>query len=89
MVWAWRAAQRLPGFDEQKWPERLRSAGAEASNRTETSSFAGWWYYTAGTLEMAAGNKEEAQINFRKALLLPDRMLSYHLTRLAMAEAAR
>ena len=33
------------------------------------------------------GNNEEAETRFRNALLLPDRMLAYHLTRLAKTEA--
>jgi len=60
---------------------------AEADRRATTSSFAGWWYYTAGVLNAALGNRKEADMKFQKALLLPDRMLSYHCTRLIRAES--
>ncbi len=83
VFWAWQAAQKLPGFDGNQWQERLSAALAEADSRSETSSFAGWWYYSAGALESALGNRNEAETKFKKALLLPDRMLAYHLTRMA------
>jgi hypothetical protein len=36
-------------------------------------------------IEQFLGHPEESQRKFRKALLLPDRLLSYHLTREALA----
>jgi tetratricopeptide (TPR) repeat protein len=89
VLWAWQAAQKLPGFDAAVWQERLRSASASAEGHTQTSSFAGWWYYTAGALQTALGNKQEADREYQKAFLLPDRMMSYHCTRLARAENGR
>lgn len=88
MLWAWLAAQKLPGFEEKPWRERLQSALAQALSREETSSYTSWWDYTAGALENALGDRQEADQNFQKALLLPDRMLAYHFTRLARAQAA-
>jgi len=87
IVWAWRAAQKLPGFDGGQWRERLQAALAQAKSRSETSSFTSWWDYTAGALAAALGSQQEADQRFQKALLLPDRMLAYHFTRLARAEA--
>ncbi|MGH9495412.1 MAG: tetratricopeptide repeat protein, partial [Candidatus Sulfotelmatobacter sp.] len=83
VLWAWRASKKLTGFDEQQWRGRLSSALEQADSRSETSSFAGWWYYNAGALEAAMGNQQQAEAKFRQALLLPDRMLAYHNTRLA------
>jgi hypothetical protein len=40
-------------------------------------------------LAQELGRSSEADIRFRKALLLPDRMLAYHFTRLAKSEAAQ
>jgi tetratricopeptide (TPR) repeat protein len=57
LVWAWGAAQKLDGYDEQGW--RLR-------------------------LEAALGGPAAA--HFREVLLLPDRMMSHHLARMALAE---
>jgi tetratricopeptide (TPR) repeat protein len=83
VLWAWKAAKELLGFEEKQWQERLSAALAQAESRSETSSFAGSWYYAAGALEGALGNHKEAEARFRQALLLPDRMLAYHFTRLA------
>jgi len=87
ILWAWLAAQKLPAFDEKQWQERLQSALVQAESRTETSAYPSWWHYTAGTLQAALGKSKEAQKSFQKALLLPDRMMAYHLTRVARSQA--
>ena len=87
MVWAWRAAQKLSGFDPKQWQERLQTALAQAKSRSDSSSYTSWWDYTAGALAGALGSQQEADHRFQNALLLPDRMLSYHFTRTARAEA--
>jgi tetratricopeptide (TPR) repeat protein len=87
MLWAWRGARKLPGFDEKQWQVRLQSALALAKIRSDTSSYTSWWDYTAGALAGALGSRQEADQRFQKALLLPDRMLAYHFTRMARAEA--
>jgi hypothetical protein len=53
----------------------------------ETSAYPSWWLYTAGSLERELGRAQDAEINFQKALLLPDRMLAHHFTRLAKSAA--
>ncbi len=88
IVWAWRAAQKLPGFDGTQWQQRLQTALAQAKSRSETSSYTSWWDYTAGALASALGDQKEANQRFQNALLLPDRMLAYHFTRMERAEAA-
>jgi len=85
IVWAWSAAKELPDFDARAWVPRLEAALQQASAMSESSSFAGWWVYNAGMIEQFLGHAEESQRKFRKALLLPDRLLSYHLTREALA----
>ena len=85
--WAWLAARKLPGFNPTQWQERLQSSFDQAANRTETSAYPSWWMYTAGLLDQELGEKRDADLRFRNALLLPDRMLAYHLTRLARSEA--
>jgi len=84
IVWAWLAAQKLPRFDHKQWKPRLQAALAEAENLTETSAFTSFWVYVSATLNNALGQKQEADAAFRKVFLLPDRMLAYHLTRLAL-----
>lgn len=86
VFWAWQAAKKLPGFDEPQWQDRLRNALAQAESRSETSSYTSWWDYTAGALAGALGNRQEEDQRFQQALLLPDRMLSYHLTRMARVQ---
>ncbi len=88
VLWASRAAERLPGFDAKQWRERLQTALVSAKSRIDTSSYTSWWDYTAGALAGALGDQQEADQRFQKALLLPDRMLAYHFTRMARAEVA-
>lgn len=87
--WAWLAAQKLPGFSQREWQARLQNALADAAARTETSGYPSWWMYTAGILARDLGKEEEANARFQKALLLPDRMLAYHMTRLAQSDAGK
>ncbi len=87
--WAWLAARKLPGFNEAQWQDRLRAALEQAESRTNTSGYPSWWEYSAASLAKELGQTAEAAARFRKALLLPDRMLAYHLTRLAMSEATQ
>jgi tetratricopeptide (TPR) repeat protein len=86
LLWAWLAARKLSGTDQQQWRDRLQSALLQLTSRSENSSYPGWWDYSAGVLAAALGDKKEADLQFQRALLLPDRMLSYHLTRLARLE---
>lgn len=85
IAWAWLAAKQLPGFDSSKWAGRLESALQQARGMAESSSFAGWWVYNHGMLNRALGQEKEAQQDFLKVFLMPDRLLSYHLAREAMA----
>ncbi len=85
--WAWLAARKLPGFNQAQWQDRLRASLEQAENLSNTSSYPSWWEYTAAILAKELGQAAEADIRFRKALLLPDRMLAYHMTRLARSEA--
>ncbi|HZS95801.1 MAG TPA: DUF5107 domain-containing protein [Terriglobales bacterium] len=81
--WAWLAAKQLPGFDEAQWQARLQTAFDQAASRSDTSSFPSYWNYTTGSLAKELGKADEVSARFRNALLLPDRMLAYHFTRLA------
>jgi tetratricopeptide (TPR) repeat protein len=84
--WAWLAAQKLPGFSQSQWQEHLQSSFDAAAARSETSAYPSWWMCVAGSLAKDLGREQEANFRFRQALLLPDRMLAYHYTRLAKAE---
>ena len=89
LLWAWLAVRKVSATDERQWRDRLQSALLQVINRSENSSYPGWWDYSAGALAAALGQKQEADRQFQKALLLPDRMLSYHLTRLARLETVQ
>ena len=87
--WAWLAARKLPGFNEAQWQDRLRVALEEAENRTKTSGYPSWWEYSAASLAKELGRATEADNRYRNSLMLPDRMLAYHFTRLAKAQATQ
>lgn len=84
--WSWLAAKKLPGFNQQQWQVRLETAFDQSATRSDTSQYPSWWMYSAGLLARDLGKTEEANFRFKRALLLPDRMLSYHFTRLAQSE---
>jgi len=79
LVWARAAARKLNGYDDAAWRKRLEQALASAEI---------WSPYAAGILELALGRQPAAHDYFEKAILLPDRALSHHLSRLAMAGMA-
>jgi tetratricopeptide (TPR) repeat protein len=81
--WAWLAAKELPGFAQSQWRSRLETSFDQAASRSETSAFPSYWNYAAGSLAQELGKSDEVSMRFRNALLLPDRMLAYHFTRLA------
>ena len=87
LVWAWAAAKKLDNFDSTKWRERLVDAASRAESASPASSSPGWWQYVAGTLRVAAGDKDRGEKTLREVFLLPDTRLSHHFARLALAGA--
>jgi tetratricopeptide (TPR) repeat protein len=83
IVWAYRSAQKLPGFDQGQWQPRLETA--REGSRGQTS----WGYHTRGMINDALGHTADAEADFRRALLMPDGLLAYHLTRLALVQEVR
>jgi len=77
LVWAWGAAKKLDGYNSAEWTKRLDAALTQAESGPP---------YTAGVLETVLG-KRSAWTHFQQTLLLPDRMMSHHLSRMAMAGA--
>jgi tetratricopeptide (TPR) repeat protein len=84
-VWSWKASQQLPGFEQDSGRQKLESILQRTRSTSEISSRTGWWLYNAAMLDRALGHSEQAENEFRSALLFPDQMLTYHLTRLALA----
>ena len=76
LVWAWGAAQKLDGYDAPEWSKRLEAALTQAGPDTP---------YLAGMLELALGKRSAAWTHLQQTVLLPDRQMSHHLSRMAMA----
>jgi tetratricopeptide (TPR) repeat protein len=87
-IWAWKASQRLPGFQSDLAQQKLDGILQRTRSASETSSRTGWWLYNAAMLDRALGHAEKAAAEFRQVLLYPDQMLTYHLTRLALSESS-
>jgi tetratricopeptide (TPR) repeat protein len=85
-IWAWKASQQLPGFQSDSAKQKLEILMQRTRSTSEISSRTGWWLYNAGMLDRALGHTKEAESGFRQALLFPDQLLTYHLTRLALSE---
>jgi tetratricopeptide (TPR) repeat protein len=84
-VWAWKASQQLPGSDPQSEKQKLQSIRERTKNSGEDSSPSGRWFYNAAMLDDALGNAQQAEREFRQALLSPDQLMTYHLTRVAIS----
>lgn len=87
LIWAHAAAQKLPGFDDAKWTRLLKSALAQLQAQRDAGSATSWSLYNSGLVKSVLGDKESANADFEAALLLPDRLLAYHLIRLARGSA--
>src|SRR5579871_2391946 len=87
-TWAWKASQRLPDYDHASAQQKLQSVLDRVRKSGGNDSPSGWWLYNVGLLEAAVGNHRQAETHFREALLSPDTLMSYHLTRLAMLRDA-
>ena len=85
VFWSWKASQQLPGSDEHSAVQKLEAALDRTRSTGETSSRTGWWLYNAALLDQAVGRADQAKKEFREALLHPDQLLTYHLTRLALS----
>jgi tetratricopeptide (TPR) repeat protein len=87
LLWAWAAAKKLDDFVAEPWTSRLLSTASQAEATSRSSSLQGWWVYTAAALQIAAGQTEQGEHKLREALLLPESLMSYHFSRLALAGA--
>ena len=84
-VWAWKASQQLPNFDSASAKRKLQSILDQVNNSGEGNSPSSSQLYGAGMLESTLGNSKRAEEKFREALLSPDSLMTYHLTRLAIS----
>jgi hypothetical protein len=84
LIWAWGAAKKLDGYNSAEWIRRFEAAQAQASTEAVTQAGSGS-PYAAGVLEAVLGKRATAWAHFQQTLVLPDRMMSHHLSRMAMA----
>jgi hypothetical protein len=77
----------VPGYQPDSAKQKLENVLQRTRSTSEISSRTGWWLYNAAMLDRAVGHSEKADAEFRSALLAPDQMLTYHLTRLALTNS--
>jgi len=82
-VWSWKASQELNPSETSK--QDLERVLEKARSTSDISSRTGWWLYNLAMLDRALGRRAQAESEFRDALLYPDQLLTYHLTRIALA----
>lgn len=87
IFWAYEASQKLAPGNAADWQAKLEEALARAKANAEASSYASFWLYTEGLIERALEREQEADTAFQQALVLPDRLMAHHLTRLARAHS--
>jgi len=85
-AWAAKARKLLGTYEAAQQQKKLESSLAAAERVKDTSSFTGWWWYNIGTMHAALNDKHQATEAFNRALLLPDSMMSHHLSRSALEE---
>lgn len=79
VAFAYLLARDLPGFDRAAWSGRLQVAASRAGSNAN----AGAWPATVrGLLQLESGDSEAAQQTLRSVILLPDRNLAHHYSRL-------
>lgn len=84
-IWSWKASQELPNADHSSARQKLEAVLDRMRNDRATDSPSGWWLYHAAMLDRELGNTQQANQEFRDALLQPDQLMTYHLTRLALS----
>ncbi|MGI8962790.1 MAG: DUF5107 domain-containing protein [Bryobacteraceae bacterium] len=85
ITWTYAAARKLGEISTGEWKHKVEAALARAEGNSKTNSDDSLLMYMTGCLEAELGNRKEADEAFQQALLLPDRMMAHHLSRLARA----
>jgi hypothetical protein len=80
LVFARKLARLLPVANDMDWNRRLESA---TPRQTANAS---WPAAVAGLVQLELGHREKAAELFEAALLLPDRNLAHHISRVALSE---
>jgi tetratricopeptide (TPR) repeat protein len=89
ITWAYAAARKLGESSAGEWRQKLEAALVHAEGNSKTNSDNSVLMYTIGCLKAELGHQQEADEAFQQTLLLPDRMMAHHLSRLARAGSTR
>ena len=82
-VWSMKASEKLPNFNEKAAREKLRNIFDRLQTNADGDR-SSWSLYNVAMLETVLGDHDSAKEGFRRALLEPDHLMAYHLTRLAL-----
>jgi tetratricopeptide (TPR) repeat protein len=85
-AWVAQAKTQLGTYDAAQQKQRLEAALAGAERVKDASAYTGWWWYNIGAMQAALRHDDQARAAFNKALLLPDSMMSHHLSRAAITD---
>jgi tetratricopeptide (TPR) repeat protein len=83
-AWASKAAKKLGNYDEAKWHAQLLHAAASHGGEPASSDS----YYSA-MAQLELGNQAAADAELHKAFMKPDRLMAYHLSRLALMSSSK
>jgi len=84
-LWSWKAAQELPQFNATAAKQELQNVLDGSKNNSGSGAESSSWLYNIAMLDRALGNHQQADQEFHDALLAPDQLSAYHLTRLALS----
>ncbi len=79
VAWASKAARKLGNYDEAKWHAQLLHAASPHGGEEASSDS-----YHSAMAQLELGNQAAADAELHKAFMKPDRLLAYHLSRLAL-----
>lgn len=82
VYWAVQAAKQSGSYVPGDWRNKLLQARALSENRI-SSPDASYWTYVSALIDRELGDAASAESKLRNGLRLPDRLLAYHLIRLA------
>jgi len=85
IAWVVQAKQALGTDNAVDSREKLRKALPASANLSAENEYTSSHWYAIGELQAALGQPVQARESFRKALLLPDTLMSHHLARAALA----
>jgi len=84
-LWSWKASQEFPNFNPSAAKQKLQNLLARSKNNSGSGAESSSWLYSVAMLDRALGNHPQAEKEFHDALLAPDQLSTYHLTRLALS----